>query len=143
MKKNTKSNTVVKSLSKADLDEIERLALAYFHADEAFDKAKASLADRVKQVVGKSKDKVDMATAYRQVEKLLLKAGYVKAYVQRVLRDAGLRLRQSSGDDKRKDNGKSKAVIALTPKAKKALEFIASLKLNDADRKAFIANFGA
>ena len=139
--KANKAVVVVKSLSKADLEEIERLALAYFNADEAFDKAKASLADRVKQVVGKSKDKVDMATAYRQVEKLLLKAGYVKAYVQRILRDAGLRLRQSSGNDKRKDNGRSK--VALTPKAKKALEFIASLKLNDADRKALIANLGA
>ena len=141
MKKNTKSNTVVKSLSKEVLAELESLALAYFNADEAFDKAKTSLAERVKQVVGKSKDKVDMATAYRQVEKLLLKAGYVKAYVQRILRDAGLRLRQSSGNDKRKDNGRSK--VALTPKAKKALEFIASLKLNDADRKALIANLGA
>lgn len=138
MKKNTKSNKVVKSLSKEVLAELESLALAYFNADEAFDKAKASLADRVKQVVGKSKDKVDMATAYRQVEKLLLKAGYVKAYVQRVLRDAGLRLRQSSGDDKRKDNGRSK--VALTPKAKKALTLLASLKLNDADRKSLIAN---
>jgi hypothetical protein len=137
MKKNTKSNAVVKSLSKEVLAELETLALAYFNADEAFDKAKTSLADRVKQVVGKSKDKVDMATAYRQVEKLLLKAGYVKAYVQRILRDAGLRLRQSSGNDKRSGNGRK---VALTPKASKALAYIATLKLNDADRKAIIAN---
>lgn len=140
MKANKVNNKSVgiKSLSPAILAELESLALAYFNADEAFDKAKASLADRVKQVVGKSKDKVDMATAYRQVEKLLLKAGYVKAYVQRVLRDAGLRLRQSSGDDKRKSNGRSK--VALTPKAKKALTLLASLKLNDEDRKSLIAN---
>lgn len=143
MKANKVNNKVVKSLSKEVLAEIEALVLAYFHADEAFDKTKTSLAERVKQVVGKSKDKVDMPTAYRQVEKLLLKAGYAKAYVQRVLRDAGLYLRKSSGNDKRKDNGRSKAVVALTPKAKKALTFIASLKLNDADRKALIANLGA
>lgn len=143
MKANKVNNkSVVKSLSKADLAEIERLALAYFHADEAFDKTKVSLADKVKAVVGKSKDKVDMPTAYRQVERLLLKAGYVKAYVQRILRDAGLWLRKSSGNDKRKSNGRSKAV-ALTPKAKKALTLLASLKLNDADRKSLIANLGA
>lgn len=137
MSKNIKANKAV-SLSPAILAEIESLALAYFNADEAFDKAKASLADRVKQVVGKGK--ADMATSYRQVERILLKAGYVKAYVQRILRDAGLRLRQSSGNDKRKDNGRK---IAMTPKAKKALAFIATLKLNDADRKALIANLGA